>query len=363
MATWVRILFGVFGVVVLVLVLDAAIRTFLLPRAARVRLSQYLARAVSYVFRMFSMPKRSYARRDQVLSLFPSVVLLTYQATWLALTLVAFAFEFIAAGVPSYRAAFKVSGSSIFTLGTTAGHGGWQIVLSYAEAGVGLTLLALLISFIPTLYAAFQRRETSVSRLTVRAGIPATPWGILEIAKSVSDFQLLDELWREWEQWFIDVGETHSTLVILNFYRSPTPDQTWIGSAASVLDAAALFQSTVDLDVSPTAGLCIRAGWINLRRVSDYFQVPYSREVSWKNKISISREEFDIVCDRLVRSGVPLVADRDLAWKDFVGWRVNYDTMIEAAYGLFNCPRVDWRDAAQQPLVEKSNQRGLHIDP
>ncbi len=362
METWLRVLFGILGVVVLLLVLDAAIRTFLLPRAARVRLSQYLGQLVGRVFGMIASSKQTYARRDKVLSLFPSVLLLTYQATWLVLALVAFAFEFIAAGVPGYRTAFKVSGSSIFTLGTTSGRGGWQIALGYIEAGVGLTLLALLISFIPTLYAAFQRRETSVSRLTVRAGVPATPWGILEIAKSVSSFQLLDELWREWEQWFIDVGETHSTLVILNFYRSPTPDQTWIGSAAAVLDAAALFQSAVDLDPSPTAGLCIRSGWINLRRVSDYFKFPYSHDVSWKNKISISREEFDIVWDRLGRSGVPLVANKELAWKDFVGWRVNYDSMIEAAYVRFSSPRLDWRDAAKQPLVERSNQRSEHLD-
>ncbi len=235
-------------------------------------------------------------------------------------------------------------------------------MLGFAEAGVGLTLLALLIAFIPTLYSAFQRRELSVSRLSVRSGVPATPWGILEIANSVSSFQLLDELWREWEQWFIDVGETHSTLVILNFYRSPTPDQTWIGSAAAVLDAAALFNAAVDLEPSPTAGLCIRAGWLNLRRISDYFKISYSPKVNWKGKITISREEFDIVWDRLGRSGVPLVANKELAWNDFVGWRVNYDSMIEAAYALFNCPRVDWHQAAEQPLFEPSNHRGENVD-
>lgn len=362
MAIWVRVLSGLVGATALVLVLDAAVRTFLLPRSARVRLSSVTARVVSKVFLMFAGSKRSYAKRDQVLSLFPSIVLLSYQALWLALTLVAFAFGFVAAGVNNFASAFEISGSSIFTLGTTSGHGGAQITLGFLEAGIGLTLLALLISFIPTLYAAFQRREISVSRLSVRAGVPATPWGILEIAQSVDSYALLDELWREWEQWFIEVGETHSTLTILNFYRSPTPDQTWIGSAAAVLDAAALFNAVVDLTPSPTAGLCIRSGWLNLRRVADYFDVPYPQKVSRKTPISISREEFDIVLTRLERGGVPLIADREAGWRDFVGWRVNYDFIVEASYELFNCPRTDWRSASIEPLVEPSNKRGLNVD-
>lgn len=233
-----------------------------------------------------------------------------------------------------------------------------HVALSYLEAGVGLTLLALLISFIPTLYAAFQRREFSVSRLSVRAGIPATPWGVLEIAKSVESYERLDELWREWEQWFIEVGETHTTLTILNYYRSPNPQQTWIGSAATVLDAAALFNAAVDFTPSPTAGLCIRSGWLTLRRMADYFQVPYPVDFTTPIAISITREEFGLVLARLERSGVPLVADRNAAWDDFTGWRMNYDAMIEAFYSLFTCPRTDWHSASIQPLFGPSNKRG-----
>ncbi|MFZ1063169.1 MAG: hypothetical protein WAN30_06820 [Acidimicrobiales bacterium] len=362
MPIWVRVLSGLVALPTLLLVLDAAIRTFLLPRSARVRLSSFTARVVRKVFSMFAGSKRSYEERDQVLSLFPSIVLLSYQALWLGLTLVSFAFGFVAAGVSNFASAFAISGSSIFTLGTSSGHGGAQITLGYVEAGIGLTLLALLIAFIPTLYAAFQRREISVSRLSVRAGVPATPWGILEIAQSVNSYDKLDELWREWEQWFIEVGETHSSLPILNFYRSPTKSQTWIGSAASVLDAAALFNAVVDLPASPTAGLCIRSGWLNMRRIADYFEVHYPLKVSHKTPITITREEFDIVLDRLVREGVPVIADREACWRDFKGWRVNYDFIIEASYSLFNCPRTDWRSASIEPLIEPSNRRGQIVD-
>jgi len=360
-AIWIRVVSGALGLWLQLLVLDAAIRTFLLPRAASVRLSRLVSRLIGRFFRLFSGPKRTYKERDRALSLFPSIVLLSYQATWLGLSYVAFGFGFVAAGAPSFSRAFEISGTSIFT-GTRFGTNGAQTSLVYVEVGLGLTLLALLIAFIPSLYAAFQRREVSVSRLSVRAGAPATPWGILEIANSVNSYDLLDELWREWEQWFIEVGETQTTLVILNYYRSPTPNQTWIGSAASVLDAAALFNAAVDLAPSATAGLCIRSGWLNLRRIADYFKISYETKVNWKTPITISRAEFDIVLARLERGGVPLITDRDTAWRDFVGWRANYDAIIEAMYAQFNCPRTDWLSAAELPLVERSNQRGKNVD-
>jgi hypothetical protein len=357
MNTWIRILAGLFGLLLEVLVLDAAVRTFLLPRVANVRLSKTIAKAVGAVFHALARSSKSYPVRDRIMSLYASIVLLAYQATWLALSLVAFALGYVAAGASNFAFAFQMSGSSLFTLGITAAHGGALTVLEYVEAGVGLTLLALLIAFIPALYGAFQRREFSVSRLSVRAGIPATPWGVIEIAQSVESYDRLDEIWREWEKWFIDVGETHSTLPILNFYRSPNPNQTWIGSAATVLDAAALYNAVIDVTPSPSAGLCIRAGWLTLRRLADYFRIPYPVDLHHGIPISISREEFDLVLQRLERSGVPIVANRDAAWNDFVGWRVNYDAIIEAFYARFTCPRTDWHTAAVQPLFEPSNRR------
>jgi hypothetical protein len=354
---WVRVVCGLGGLAIELVVFDAAIRTFLLPRVANVTFSKMSARGIGLFFNALARRSNSYVTRDRILSMFAPFALLGYQTSWLVCSLVAFALGFVAAGVPSFDHAFALSGSSLFTLGVTAAHGGSQAPLEYLEAAVGLTLLALLIAFIPTLYQAFQRREYAVSRLSVRAGIPATPWGVLEIAQSVESYERLEELWREWEEWFIDVGETHTTLVILNFYRSASTKQTWVSSAASVLDAAALFQAAVDVKPSPRAGLCIRSGWLTLRRIADYFKIPYPTEFDSEVPIAITREEFDIVLARLERSGVPIVPDRDAAWRDFKGWRVNYDAIIEAFYTIFTYFRIDWHSAADEPLVGPSNIR------
>jgi hypothetical protein len=358
--TLVRVLLGLLGASVVVWVLDAAVRTFLLPRVASVRLSRAVAIVVRRLFQLLASERTPYLERDRRLALYPPVLLLSYQASWLCLSLLAFGGLFVAAGAPSLARGLELSGSSLFTLGTTPAVGAGEMAISYVEAAIGLTLLALLIAFIPTLYAAFQRREVSVTRLSVRAGVPATPWGIIEIAHSVNDYERLDELWREWESWFIEVRETHTTLTILNFYRTPIPGQTWVGSATAVLDAAALYNAAVDLPPSPSAGLCIRSGWLALRGLADYFRVPYPHNPDGTEPITIERDEFELALGHLSRSGVPILADHDQAWLDFVGWRVNYDAIVEALDELTSSLRTDWHTAGTQPLFAPSNRRGTH---
>ena len=360
MTTFWRVLCGLVGASTVVWVLDAAVRTFLLPRVASVRLSRAIGLFVRRAFGVLAGTRLTYLERDRRLAMYPPVLLLTYQAAWLGLSLLAFSLLYVAAGAGSLARGVALSGSSLFTLGTTPALGPGEKSISYLEAALGLTLLALLIAFIPTIYSAFQRRELAVSRLSVRAGVPATPWGILEIAHSVNDYGRLDELWREWESWFIELRETHTTLTILNFYRTPIPGQTWVGSATAVLDAAALYNSSVNLPPSASAGLCIRSGWLALRGLADYFRVNYPRNPDGTERISLSREEFDIALDHLGRSGVPMIADHDQAWLDFVGWRVNYDAIIEALHELTYSPRTDWFTAGTQPLFAPSNRRGTH---
>ena len=56
--------------------------------------------------------------------------------------------------------------------------------------------------------------------------------------------------------------------------------------------------------------------------------VPYDEDPRPDDPISVTRQEFDQLCVELEATGVPLKPDRDQAWQDFVGWRVNYDTVL-----------------------------------
>ncbi len=121
-------------------------------------------------------------------------------------------------------------------------------------------------------------------------------------------------------------------------------------AAGSVLDAAALAASTLDIPRDPRADLCIRAGYLSLRHISSSFKIPFDRDAKSDNPISISREEYDAACDHLERQGVPLVPDRDKSWRDFAGWRVNYDTVLLALAALTMAPYASWSsDRAVMP--------------
>ena len=83
--------------------------------------------------------------------------------------------------------------------------------------------------------------------LQVRAGDPPTPATMLIRYHRIEDGGMqLTELWRQWESWFADIEESHTTFPVLAFFRSPQPQRSWITAAGALLDAAALWAAGVN---------------------------------------------------------------------------------------------------------------------
>ena len=73
------------------------------------------------------------------------------------------------------------------------------------------------------------------------------------------------------------------------------------------------------------------------------FKIPYHPTPTVETeRISISRAEFDAAFDELAEAGVPMVSDREQAWRDFAGWRVNYDRVLLALANLTMAPYAPW---------------------
>jgi hypothetical protein len=276
------------------------------------------------------------------MALYAPLTLLILPVVWIILIMIGYTFMFWGIGIESWYAAFRISGSSLLTLGAFTIDGLAATILEFSEATIGLGLVALLISYLPTMYAAFSKRETLVTLLEVRAGSPPSAITLIERAHRIRGLDYLRELWTQWEIWFTEIDESHTSLAPLNFFRSPQPDRSWLTAAGTILDAAALVHAVVDVPRNAESQLCLRAGYLALRHISEFFRITYDHHPAPTDPISITRQEFDEACDELATAGVPLRADRDQAWKDYAGWRVNYDSVLLQLADMVMAPYAPW---------------------
>ena len=330
------------GIAVVLYVLWSAIRTVVLPRGAPTVLTTGLFIALRQLFNAFATRAKTYEQRDRAMAMYAPLGLVLMPGTWVALVIVGFTGVFWGLGVDPLREAFYLSGSSVLTLGLDRPPDLATHLAVFVEATLGLGLIALLISYLPSIYSAFQRRELLVAQLATRAGDPPTATETIRRHHALARLDALDEIWDPWETWFADVEETHTSQPSLVFFRSISHDRSWITSAGVVLDTAALRTSVLRLPANARAQLCIRAGYLSLRRIAGYFAIPYDPDPSPDDPISIDRSEFDAAYDELASFGVPVRPDRESAWRDYRGWRVNYDAVLIGLAALTMAPYAPW---------------------
>ena len=176
----VRVIVGVLAVVGVVAVLGSVLRTVVVPRAlpARLALAAFLTVYWLLRLRLRLTGRADYATRDRIFALQAPLTLFAQLATWALLIWLLFAALFwalIASAVSgaSISRALELSGSSMLTLGFDSPGGLSRQLAAFAAAGVGVTVVALVIAYLPTLYAAFSRREALITKLTVRTGAAA----------------------------------------------------------------------------------------------------------------------------------------------------------------------------------------------
>lgn len=338
-----QIIVFILGLSLVISTFFSALSTFVLPRAARSKLNRIVFGLLLRIFKLILRFTNSFAQRDAIMAYYAPVGLMLLVPVWYILTALGYAAMYWSLGVPGWQADFRLSGSSLLTLGTVSSENFLVNLLIFSEATLGLVLVALLIAYLPTMYSAFSRREQAVNLLEVRAGSPPTAVDMIVRFHRIHGLEKLNEYWPVWETWFADLEESHTVLPALVFFRSQRPQNSWVVATGAVLDAAALTLSAVEIPLSASAQLSIRAGFLALRRVSDYFDIPYPADPHYpQDRISISREEFNSAINSLSESGVPIKENLDTAWKDFCGWRVNYDFVLLALCGLTMAPPAPW---------------------
>ncbi len=337
----------------------SAVKTVVLPRATSQKITRSMFIVMRRIFDFVAHGKRAFADRDRILALYAPLTFVLLPLLWLILTMVGFTAVQWGINGGSVRDSFIVSGSSMLTLGVKFRNDLPSAVFSYLQAAIGLVLVALLISYLPTIYGSFSRRETLVGMLDSRAGIPPSPYELLVRYERIGASAIIDtDLFAKWEEWFAELEESHTSFAALVFFRSPRPERSWITAAGCVLDTAALQLSTVDRSFSGQAALCCRQGFLALRRLADLYGIPVNHNPSPTDPISVSRREYDNMLVELHAAGIPIRADLEKAWTDFVGWRVNYDTALVGIAKLVVAPEGRWSSDREGDRLVPKLRRG-----
>ena len=343
-----RVVAAVIGVLLLLGAAQSLTGTLIVSRPVSSRLTRWVDQLVDLSFQAVASRTAEYRRRDQLLAAQAAAILLAQLVAWLGVSFIGYALLFWPFAARGLASAFVDSGSSMFTLGFAEPAGAGPAVIVFLAAVTGLVIVALQVAYLPTMYAAFNRRETEVALLNARAGVPS--WGPELLARTkyalgsgTSTLDTMPDLYAQWERWAADVGESHTTYLPLVRFRSPTPLSSWVTALLAVLDSAALF-----LVLSPKAApvvparLCLRSGFICFSRVARAMGFNIPDEADPEAGITLTYAEFLDAIARMREVGFPVERTPEEAWPEFVGWRVNYEQAAYAVAGAINAVPARW---------------------
>jgi len=365
-ARWVA---AAFGALLILGAWQSVIGTLIVPRPVASWLTRAADRMVLTVYHGLLGRAGDYRRRDRILATQAAAILLTQLVGWLGLFLAGFTLVLWPSTGANITSALTDAGSSIFTLGFSEPKGAAPAAVVFIAAASGTVVVALQIGYLPTLYAAFNRRETEVALLNSRGGVPS--WGPELLARTfyalgtgVSTIDTLPDLYRTWERWAADVAESHSSYLPLVRFRSPQAYSSWITSLLSVMDSAALILVLAPEQAPVVAArLCLRGGFQCLGRVGRAMGFDVPEEADPTAGITLTYEEFLHAISRLEEVNFPVTRDAADAWPEFVGWRVNYEKAayqiayaVDAVPALWSGPRRHG-DAAMPPRRPPSGRQ------
>ena len=372
-----RVAAALFGVVLVFAVLISALETVVLPRNGYTRIARFVFAVAD---RILVRRWRNQERRANLRGLYAPVALVSLPLVWMLSVTFGFSFVFWAVSHDTAQRSFEISGSSLFTLGFAEPDGTARIWLTFVEATIGLGLVALLISYLPTIYAAHHEREKGISVLKPFAGTPPSPVNLL------ANLQLLGaldnpELWRTSASWLLDLDQTHTAFPALCYFPEASPEEAWVASVGSLLDGAALLLSASDFSTEERAAdeikgpmMALAYGLPTLVTIGRSAGLPIdppervmalvARYAEPAPDISVHRDEYIAALDRL-HPLLPVPADeRERCWRRFAWIRSGYDEALRGLAGLTLASPAEWTTdrPAQVGRPRMFTHRAIDID-
>ena len=331
------------GLLLLALVFWDVFQTIVVPRPTPgwFRLGRYIVRGSWRALRATGGIEIG-ATRGRLLGLFAPAMTVLLLVAWLTGLILGYGLVFFALRdelqpVPQdLGTALYFAATSILTLGfgdIVAVEPLTRIVV-VAAAASGLGVVALVVTFLFSLFGFYQRREISVVMLEAKAGVPPSAVVFLEALARMELVARLPEFFADWERWAAEVLDSHVAYPLLGYFRSSHDNLSWISALGTVLDAASLVLTTI-VDVPKGHAELVKA--VGSHLVEDISNLGFRSG----GFIGIDRQAFDAVYARLGGAGYRL-APADQAWEAFSAARVTYAPGLEAMANYWAVPSTSW---------------------
>ncbi len=251
------ILVGLVGLLIILIILQDAFETVILPRrvSRKLRLTRIFYFTTWGLWSLAARKMESQDRRETFLSYYGPLSLILLLALWAVMLVLGFAMlqwsfgsTLNTHGPITFGTDLYMSGTTFFTLGLgdVIPVSGMARFLTVVESGIGFGFLALVIGYLPVIYQSFSRREVGISMMDAHAGSPPSAVELLRRHKSGEVMSELMEHLHTWENWSADILESHLSYPLLIFYRSQHDRESWLATLTTILDVCALLIVGID---------------------------------------------------------------------------------------------------------------------
>ncbi len=345
------------GLTVVALLLGSALKTVVLPQEGFPRLSQAV---FALVHRLMVHERQEQRRGSALRSLYAPVALVSLPLIWMIVIAFGFMCIFWSTGSLAWQKAFEVSVSSLTTLGFSEPSTSLRIAIAFIEATIGLGLVALLISYLPTIYSAYNNREKGIFLLSPVAGNPPTVARFLQTLHRTGALET-PEFWRTQTDWIIDAEQTHTAFPILTYFPEAHANLSWVATMGTMLDAAAVVVSATETSSHavledaekgplmalvygiPTVDRIARAAGVPLEPAPGLLDLTTHIANDAAPEICISRQEYlDALAAVSPMLGLPDTLDPDEGWRRFAWIRAAYDRPLRALAGITRAQPAPW---------------------
>jgi hypothetical protein len=333
----------VLGILLLALAFWDLFETIVVPRPTPgwFRIGRYLVRGSWRILRTLRDGRRGRSY-DTLLGLFAPAMAVALLGAWLTTLIVGYGLIMFALRdelqpvPPDLGSTIYFAATSLLTIGfgdiVATGMPARIIMITGAIGGLGA--VALVVTFLFSLYGSYQRREIQVVALQSAAGAPSSAVALLETYAQLDLVGRLPQLFLDWERWAAEVLDSHVAYPLLCFFRSSHDNLSWISALGSVLDAASLVLTTIDGVPRGQAKLFKRVG---AHLVEDIYNLGFRTG----EPTTLERSDFDAACARLREAGYE-VAPAERVWPAFEAARATYAPRLEAMARYLASPATPW---------------------